>query len=244
MARIKILICLLIAFFAVKTEVNAQQDTTIHGMKWFLKKTVALDSARLQGKQVFLLWGRFDCPDCQWVKERLSESPFKSIVEENYILWFSSSREYALDSEEIGDYLSFLKDEARVYIPTICIIDPSDATVAQGYIAGPDFSLKDDRYQYKTAQYYNELLAVLEDHVSNDFIVGKGANGRAYVIENNLVIKSEAEGEIISIFSMNGSLVDSFRKAGYDISRNLSEYPKGVLIVTGSSGWKQKILIK
>ena len=245
MARIKTIICLLIALFAFKAEVKAQDSTSFYGMNWYLKKSVALDAARSQGKQIFLLWGRESCPDCQWVKERLSEAPFNSIVNENYVLWFSDSNTYGFDSEEVGDYLTALKGLERHFIPVLCVIDSFDLTVPSGFKYGPDFALKNEANKNKTAQYYDEMLAMLNEHVSNDIIYSDNVSDAIiYVADNNLTIKSKSADEIVSVFALAGSIVDRFHKTEYDITRDLSKYPKGILVVTGSSGWSKKITIK
>ena len=245
MARIKIIICFLIAFFAFKTEVKAQEDsTTFYGMNWYLKKNVAIEEARKQGKQIFLLWGRITCPDCQWVKQKLSTPPFKDIIDENYVLWFSSNEIYTFDSEEVGNYLAPLKNMERHYYPVNCVIDSFDFTVASGFMFGPDFSLGKVSYEYETDLYHRELTALLNNHVSNDIIYNRNtADGIIYIVDNNLAINSKSADEIISVFTLAGSLIDRFNKTGYEITRNLSRYPKGILIVSGNSGWTRKVFI-
>ena len=246
MARIKIIIFFLIAFFAFEAEVKAQEDsTTFYGMNWYLKKTVAIEAARKQGKQIFLLWGLESCPDCKWVKQKLSEPPFKAIIDENYVLWFSSNDIYTFDSEEVGVYLAPLKNVERKFYPVNCVIDSFDFTVASGFMFGPDFSLGKVSYEYETNLYHQELTALLNSHVSNDVIsIVNDSDATIYVVNNNLVIKSKSADETVNVFTLTGSLVDRFHKTGYEITHNSSKYPKGILIVTGSSGWTQKVIIK
>ena len=231
MSQIKYFISILIVFFVVETEVYAQDDNVdiYKGMTWYLDKSVALDSARSQNKQVLLVWGRFTCGNTNWVKNRLSEPPLKSIIEEHYILWFSNSNIYYPNSPEVADYLSVLT--GYITLPAICVIDTFDITVAHGLKTGP--------------QSVEVLQEMLQGYVSNDFIFDKDSeSNHVYVVGDNLVVKGETTNEIISIFTIMGSLVDKFTKSEYEMIRDLSAYPKGVLLVTGSSGWSRKVVIR
>ena len=245
MARNKIIISLFMAFFAFTTIVKAQDSTTYNGMNWYLKKSVAIREAKAQNKKIFLLWGRETCPDCQWVKKKLSEAPFKDILDKYYVLWFSNSLEYKFNSEELIDYLSVLNDVSPRYIPHLSVIDISDEKVTQGFIYGPDFSLNNEAANsYQIKQYYNAMSALINDHVGNDIINNSNDSGvKISVADNNITIKSKPLAEIISVYALTGSLVDRFHKTEYEITRDLSNYPKGILIVAGSSGWSQKVVL-
>ena len=247
MARIKIIICILIAFFVFKTEMKAQEDSTIYfGMNWYLKKSAAFKAAREQGKHIFLIWGFDTCPDCQWLKRKLSEPPFRDIMDKNYVPWFSDCFANVVDSEEVGVYLTALKDVSRHYVPFICLIDKEDLSVQKTFMYGPDFELNNvTKYKDKIDKYYEDLTALIYNHVSNDNIYdGNIPDGAVYVVDNNLVIESKSADETVSVFALTGSLVDRFHKTEYNITRNLSGYPKSVLIVTGSSGWTKKVIIR
>ena len=213
----------------IETKAHAQNSEIYEGMTWYLKKSVAIDSARSQGKQVLLLWGRSSCGNCKGVRQRLAEYPLRSIVDENYILWFSNCDVHGRNSLEVGDYISVLT--GSITLPALCIIDMYDVTVAHGLRTGP--------------KYEDELQVMLNQYVNNDYISDK-ANilNRVYVSGNNLVIKTESMGEMISVYSITGSLVDRFYKAEYDIIRDLSKYDKGLFFVTGSSGWTQKVFVR
>ena len=245
MARIKIIISLLVALFALETEMNAQDSKTFYGMDWYLKKSVAIKAAQTQGKQIFLLWGAEWCPDCKWVKQKLSEPPLNSIINEKYVLWFSDNDTYKYDSEEVGVYLTFLKDVPRKYFPVNCIIDTSDLTVANRFMFGPDFSLNNTAiYSYEINLYYKELTAMLNGNVGNDIFSNENdSDVIIFVADNNIIIKSKPLAEIISVFTLTGSLVDRFQKTENEIKRDLSKYPKGILIVAGSSGWSKKVVL-
>ena len=227
MSRIKCLICILIALFAIEKGVYAQHDTTFYSMKWYTVKSVALDSARKQGKQVLLVWGRTTCGNTQGVMRRLSEGQLKYIVNNNYILWFSDCDKYRRFSDEVSDYLANM--EARIELPAICIIDTYDVKVGHGLTTGP--------------KYVDELLALLNQYVGNDNIDDKtGEQEKVYVAGNNIVIKSNKADEVISVFTITGTLIDRFAKSEYYMTRDISKYSKGILLVCSSSGWSQKII--
>ena len=228
MVQIKYFICLLIAVFVVETKMYAQDAEQYGGMTWYLKKSVAIDSALSQDKQVFLVWGRRTCAYTTSVRDRLTKSPLKPVVSDNYILWFSDCDIYLRSSPEVKEYLSVLP--AIVNLPATCIIDMYDVTVAHGLRTGP--------------QREDDLLEMLNQYVSNDFVAKKSDVLKAYVSGNNLIVKNESAGEEIRVFTVTGSLVDMFRKTEYVTMRDLSVYPKGVFIVSGSSGWTQKIVVK
>ena len=228
MVQIKYFICLLIAVFVAETKVFAQDAEKYGGMTWYLKKSVALDSARSQDKQVFLVWGRRTCAYTTGVRDRLTKSPLKPIVSDNYILWFSDCDIYLRNSTEVKDYLSVLP--ASVTLPATCIIDMYDVTVAHGLRTGP--------------QRADDLQEMLNQYVSNDYITEKTDILKAYVAGNNLIVKNKSVYEDIRVFTVTGSLTDMFHKKEDVITRDLSMYPKGVLIVSGSSGWTQKIVVK
>jgi len=229
MAKIKFFVCLLITFFVVENKVYAQDKETFEGMTWYLKKSVALDSARSQGKQVFLVWGSTTCAYTRSVRQRMAVSPILQIVNEHYILWFSDCEIYFRSSPEVTDYLSGLP--SSVTLPAICIIDTYDVKIGYGLKTGP--------------QYSDELLEMLNRYVGNEFVSGKNSvSGSAYISGNKLVIKSESADEIISVFFVTGLLADRFHKTELEATRDLSKYSKGFFMVTGSSGWTQKINVR
>ena len=227
MKLIRFFICLLITFFVIDNKAYAQDSEEFEGMTWYLKKSVAMDSARSQGKQVFLVWGKTTCANTRGVRQRIGLN-LKSLVNENYILWFSNSEIYNRYSTEMKDYLSGFK--STISLPAICVIDTYDVTIAHGLRTGP--------------RYTDELFEMLNDYVDNGYIPGENNNsGRAYVSGDKLIIRSDSANETISVFFITGSLVDKFHKSEYEVTRDLKWNLKGVFIVTGSSGWTQKVII-
>ena len=226
MVRIKYLICLLISFFIIETKASAQDTVIYEGMTWYLNRSAAFNAARSQGKQVLLIWGRTTCGICKGVRQRLGQYPLKPIVDKNYILWFSNCDVHDRNSSEVGNYLAVLT--GSVALPALCVIDMYDDKVAHGLTTGP--------------KYEAELREILNRYVAND--VNTDISNKVFVSGNNLFVKSETVYEIISLYSITGSLLDRFYKEGYDITYNLSGFNKGIYIVTGSSGWTQKIFVR
>ncbi|MDR2917071.1 MAG: hypothetical protein LBV74_19945 [Tannerella sp.] len=229
MIQIKYLISLVFVLFIAEAGAQTGDSEKYGGMTWYLKRSVALDAARSEGKQVFMVWGRTTCSITTDVRRKLVKEPLRSIISEHYILWFSDYEKYNRYSTEVSDYLSVFS--GYIAFPAICIIDTFDVKVAYGLRTG--------------AQEVNDLQAMLNQYVGNDHFENKEkASVNVYVSGKNLVIKNDIYDEIVSVFTMSGSLVDRFRKVEYGINRNISAYAKGILVVTGSSGWSKKIVVE
>ena len=108
MKRVLFVICAYLVFGVVGPGISAQNVSIYDGMTWYLRKTDALNSARSQGKQVFFLWGRTTCAYSNAVRRILAKEPLKSVVDENYILWFADAETYDRFSPDVDDYLSGL----------------------------------------------------------------------------------------------------------------------------------------
>ena len=215
---------------AISSAISNAQDReveVIDGMTWYLNKKDAMDVASEQGKYVFFVWGHKSCHRCDELKKDVAWCFLQPVLSKHYILWYSDGDKYDRNSAEVSDYLSSLTGDILPQ-PVVCVINPSDPTIAHNLRAG--------------AYDIDELALMLEQSVSNDYISGF-ENVYVYVNGNNLVIHDGFERETISVFSVTGSLIDKFNKADYSYIRNLSAYPKGVLIVTGSSGWVRKIVV-
>jgi hypothetical protein len=210
--------------------VNAQQTFVEEGLTYYENKREAFEAATVQGKLVFLFWGSADCPKCMAVKKNLGHSSLRSILDEHYILWYSDARTYSRDAPEVVDYLS---EEPRLYVPypALCIIDTADVTKGYGFVAGLTLTV---------AQLYgmlNEYMYVANAPVSNP----DGLN-RVYVSGGTLVVEGFAADEEIRVYASTGLLVDRFRKREQRLTRDVSLYPAGILVVAGSSGWARKVV--
>lgn len=228
MKRVKYIVFLFIVLFVSGMSIQAQDLEIYEGMTWYLKKSVALDSARSQGKQVFLVWGTTSCNLTINARKRVAKNELKAIVDEHYILWFADAVKYNRGSEEVSDYL--LKLTGTVTFPAVCIIDLYNTKVAYGLSTG--------------AQSEADLLAMLNRYVNNDCIVenSEGVVG-VHVSGSRLVVKSVNLNEMIRVYSLTGTLIDKFKKTDQEIIRNIFGYPKGVVIIASSSGWTRKAVI-
>lgn len=227
MKRVLFIVCTFLVFGVAGPGISAQNVSIYDGMTWYLRKTDALNSARSQGKQVFFLWGKTTCGYSNAVRRLLAKEPLKSVVDENYILWFADTETYDRFSPDVVDYLSGLP--SYITFPAICIIDTFDIKVPHGLRMGP--------------QSEEELQEMLNLYVANDYIESANDSYNAYVYQNSLVITSSADEEI-NVFTISGSLIDRFHKTGHLFTRDVNMYPSGILFVTGSSGWMKKVIIR
>jgi hypothetical protein len=215
---------------AVSTDAKAQKTAVYEGLTYYLDKTEAFEAAAAEGKMVFLFWGSVDCPRCNDVKKNLASESLRPLLDDHYILWYSDVSEYDRNAPEVVDYLSAVPGLYVPY-PALCIIDMSDVTKAYGLVWGQRLAV----YQ---------LYAMLNQYVANGHISdSKDLNG-AYVSQNSLVVKGDAASEEISVYTMTGALVDRFRRMEQRLTRSASSYPSGILVVTGSSGWTRKVVVK
>ncbi|MDR2917072.1 MAG: thioredoxin family protein [Tannerella sp.] len=228
MRRIVYFVFLGLALQVFSSEINAQNTMESGGFTWYLTKSEAFDAARSQGKQVVLFWGSLSCSRCEWVKKNLASVPVVSVLKENYILWFSDAKEnHYKTSADVSDYLSHL--EISPPYPAVCAIDTSDITVGHGLLIAEQSTV-------------STLYAMLNGFVDNEQIVSRDA--RAYISGNSLMLESDFGEEVIHVYSVTGSLVDRFVKTDYSYSRDVSAYPKGVLLVNSNSGWTRKIVVR
>lgn len=200
----------------------------IGGMTWYLKKEEAFKVAREQNKYVFLLWGRDLCERCEELRLDVAKCPIQPVIAKHYILWYSDSDVYDRTHSDVSDYLSSFSED-RIPLPVICIINPADEKKVYGLQNG-DY----DVY---------ELAEMLDNTVGNDR-VSSSREIILFVFGDNLVVKGGVDNEIISVYTIAGVLIDQFRKITNDVSRNIAVYPDGMLVVTGSSGWSKKLIVK
>ena len=216
--------------FVILSSSKAQdrEFEVVDGMTWYLTKKDAIEVAREQGKNVFLMWGNRSCHRCDDFKKDAGWCFLQPIIDKYYILWYSDGEKYKRDSPEVSDFLSSFP-KGSILQPALCVINPSDTTNA---------------YEHRSGIYnIDDLVDMLEKSVSNDFIYDSG-RVLVYVSGNNIVIQSDLGNEVVSVFSVTGSLIDQFDKNDYSISRTFSAYPKGMLIVKGETGWVRKVTVR
>ena len=226
--RIFFFVFFCIMIFSTTLKAQDRDFEVVNGMTWYLTKKDAIEVAREQGKYVLLMWGNKSCHRCDEFKNDAAWCFLFPTIDKYYILWYSDGEKFDRDSTEVSDYLSFFA-EGVIPQPVFCVINPSDITIAYGHRNG--------------AYDIDDLAKMLEQSVNNDYLSDIG-NVSVYVSGNDVVIQSDYKNEIVSVYSVTGSLIDQFNKTEYRFSRGLSSYPKGMLIATGKSGWVRKIIIR
>jgi hypothetical protein len=233
MKQVKLFAILFSLLFLYTVSINAQTAEPLtelddFGNTWFLDKTAAVESARTQGKMIFFMWGSYACGRCKNVKRELSLEPLKSIADENYILWYVNYDNIPTSSPVISDY--FKDYDQSPPFPFICIVDPADITIPYGRRNGDDA--------------LTGLQAFLNQYVSNELVNSDKKEGTAYISNNNLIITSPSDNEIINIYAISGNIVKNINKNKQQISLNTNSFPSsGIYIITGTSGWSQKIYV-
>jgi len=221
----------------LETQLNAYKERTVDiykDMTWYLTKAGALNAARTLEKSVIMLWGDLPNNSCDSIKDNLANDSLRSVIDEHYVLWFSNRKFYDWGNPEIRDYIpDSLKDQ--VELPIICLLDSFN-----------NFSSSRIKYVKYGDSYisFDSLSTLLNNHVDNEAIaIYKPLNdSKVFISNGNLVIQNAAESEIISVYTLTGTLIDSFVKRDNYSGRDTSRYPKGILIISGSSGWARKII--
>lgn len=220
-----ILSCFVMLFISLS--VNAQNTADYEGLLWYLDKKEAFDTATVQGKQVVLFWGTNTCGVCNRVKKNLATESVKTILNDHYILWFCDAKVYGKNSPEVSDYLSEL---TYIPYPAICVIDTFDITVGYGLTTGE--------------QSANKLKTTLTRYVDNEQILRDDESIYVYASGEKLIIKNEIQKEVIHLYTISGALVDCFSKIEYEITKDISGYSKGIYLVTSTSGWTRKVVVR
>jgi hypothetical protein len=142
------------------------------------------------------------------------------MLEDNYILWFTT--------EVKETTASTYAEDSPVLHPYISIIYPDlwDTKL-------------ESSFGYQDAKALETIIKKYT--VSNETII---ADNQVTVSGNIIQITNRNSKEQIKIFSLSGQQVASIRKNGYTAQIDASSYPKGVLVVAGSSGWSKKIIVQ
>lgn len=191
---------------------------------WHESKEEAFAIAKEQNKYVLLILGHNKCDNCNIMKAALINRPeLKEIVDKSYILWYCDTNKS--DEGNVYDQMY-----PSAFIPLVCIIDPNDPMSplhhSNGFISA------------------RNLKTLLEDKQPTANKNISDATTQAYVSNNMLTVSNTFSDEVISIYSLNGQLVDLFPKKEYSITRVISSLPKGLLLISSSEKWARKILNK
>jgi hypothetical protein len=212
----------------VSTGINAQETAVYEGLTYYLNKAEAFEAATAQNKQVFMFWGTTGCSRCNAVKANLAHETLRTILDENYILWFCDAKQYRRNTPEVIDYLP---QTGTLDYPVLCVIDTFDITKAYGYMNGDFFTV-------------HQLSDLLSRYVANDYVRDYKSSTGAYVSQQKLVVKSNVAKEEITVYAVTGAQIDKFVKREPTSTRDAASYPPGILIISGSSGWAKKVIMK
>ena len=187
-------------------------------LKWHKDEKMVFKLAREQRKNIFKMEGRGTSPNSQKVMKRLNEDPLKTLLDDNFILWYSEFKP--------GDHVTTFSGEGVVAAPYISIL----------YHEEPDNIIE--------AVWGNQDVEVLEAvllsyPVSNEIV---DSNNIATIWGNVLQISNQINNEQIQIFTITGQQVANIRKNSCSVKIDASHFPKGALIVNSSSGWSKKIM--
>ena len=196
-------------------------------IEWVDNKATAFKLAKEQGKFIFLLVGIEGCSRCQNAIKLLNEEPFRSIAEDNYIMWIN---EYDNPDtyDEVGIY-TYEYVQIGVTLPLLYIIDPDkpEKAVASKWMA-------------TVGEAPEEIEKLLNIHTtSND--VHYVHTPKAFISGNTLNISNDISDENIYVYSLDGKYVTSFHKKDNKSSIDTSGFPKGVLVIYSSKKWSLKI---
>jgi len=108
-------------------------------LKWEKSVTSAFYKAMSEKKKIVLFVGRNSCGKCRYMRTQVFESvkpPVKTLLENNFVLWFS-------DVDESTEWHRTATDLKEISLPLICIIDPDSGKVYEDRTTGmehaPDF---------------------------------------------------------------------------------------------------------
>ena len=189
-------------------------------LTWYNDKNQVYSLASEERKYIFKLVGQSTSVACHQVMRQLNEEPVKQLLEEHYVLWFSADMSEAHITTFAATDMSTL--------PYITILSPDE----------PDHVL-DIVWGVHAAEALEEVLNSYT--VSNESIA---ADNKVFVAGKTLHLSNRFNDEHIQIFTLTGQLAASIRKNDYTIAIDTSYFPKGTLIVYGSTGWSAKIVVR
>ena len=217
------------SLWGMKTVEQLQDFLTVNlfsgiSLKWRTDRDEVFKLAKSQHRFIFKFEGKSTSGDCHKVMKQLNTNPLKKQLEDNYILWYSEfdPGEHAVIKPFSGN------DHAPVKAPYISII----------YFEEPD-NLIDCVWGYQDVEALQVILKSFT--VSNGIIASKP---KVTVRGNTLHISNQIHNEHIQVFTLTGQRIASIRKNTDIITVDTSNFPKGVLIVSGSSGWTDKIMVQ
>ena len=232
MRHTKVTLSLIISLFMVFAYSSYCMADDTKELEWVDNKATAFELAKEQGKFVFLLVGLEFCPKCLNAIDLLNKEPFRSIVDDNYIMWRNhwSNTDTRTEVNIYTDEFFELAQTQTLSFPFLYIINPDEPgkTVASKWM--PTMEEAPDA-----------LAALLNTHTtSND--QPTILEQKAFISGNTLNIFSDMSDEKIYVYSIDGKYVTSFYKKDNQLSVDASNFPKGVLVIYSSKKWSLKII--
>ena len=203
----------------VRQKITPPSLLSFSDLKWYETRNEVFNLAKAQGKFILKLVGRSTSPNSKKVIKQFNESPLKEVLEENFVLWYSSDVKEA----NLGDEAS---EEEIKTLPYITIVDPDEPDILLEEEWGP---LNEEKLE--------EML--LKYTVSNEKILTKN---KVFISGNVLHISNQTTSERIRIYTLNGQNITTIIKNDYDISFDVSQLPKGVFIIHSTAGWSAKVV--
>ena len=193
--------------------------------KWYEDRDEAFALAQEEGKFVFLLYGKTECPHCNAAKEHISKAPIDKIIKDNFVLWFCDYDIPEKRAQGVGYQEYYV---GSISLPLLCVIDPKNPMPALSYSTGGKTAIQIENI-------LNANLPTANENITTIF-------NKAYIADNELVVLSENMNEVISVYTFSGQMIDSFVKRDNIITRNIHSYPKGILLVCSSQRWTVKVV--
>ena len=190
-------------------------------LTWYENKNEVLKLAKEQNKKILKLVGKPTSPNSKTAMQQLNEEPLKQIIEDNFILWFSSN------VSEVN-IMTFAAEPNLRTLPYITILDPK----------APD-NILDVAWGDSAIEALREILKSYT--VSTDIV---NSINHVTVLGNVIHLTNQTENEEIQVFTITGRQVAYLRKNDYTAQIDASSFPEGVLIVCSSTGWSKKIIIR
>ena len=187
-------------------------------LTWYEDKDKVFSLATAENKYIFKLIGQGTSVTCHQVMRQLDEDPLKQLLEDHFVLWFSDD----ISEASLSTYA-----EAST-LPYITILSPDE----------PDQML-DVIWGVHVAETLEEVLYAYA--VSNEMIT---SDSKVFIWGNALHLSNGFNDEQIQIFTLTGQRIASVRKNDYTFTMDASYFPKGVLIVSGSTGWNAKLIVR
>jgi hypothetical protein len=229
MKKLYVLIIACIVAFVSNFNTKAQTLEFYENNTWYLDKQTAINEAKAQNKQVFICYGRMSCANTGNVRKLLGTESFRSLVDDTFVLWFINSDSLSRFSKALEEYMGFDVFPALSYtLPLLRMIYVHDINLSSSVSEGN-----------KTAE---QLKSYMLQYVANPQVTSIVPDIKVYVSGKTLTVNGRSTNETINVYSITGSLVGKFTKTEQNVTKDISSYPSGILIVSGSSGWTKKVI--